>query len=77
MNEKKSYKWVERCPEMPTFLGPYETYDEAIDGAHEWKNSGGLLSPEHHEIFLISIQGNKMDLVKDEGCVVTFGRLFW
>ncbi len=57
------FLWVERSGNMAPFLGPYDTLEEALQGVTAWKNEGGLLTPEHTEIFLIVS-------VRREGCLM-------
>lgn len=45
------FYWVES--DLSVFLGPFKTQESAIEGAKEWRNSGGILTPEHNEIFLV------------------------
>jgi hypothetical protein len=71
------YRWVERDPTFPQWAGDFDTPEQAKEYAMEWRNEGGLMTPEHSEIFLISIEDNRADIYKENGCPVTLGHLLW
>lgn len=68
--------WVERTASLPKFLGPYSSYETAIQSAKEWKNEGGIVSAEHAEIFLIVSSKGRWKL-PDVQLRTTLGMLFW
>lgn len=76
--KENEFFWVERSKLMSVFLGPYSSLEEAIVGAKNWCFSGGLMTPEHTEIFLtVSRKRNNIlmwDLVKP---IRTLGHLFF
>ena len=50
--KENEFYWVERSEKLTVFLGPFISKDESVQEALLWKQNGGLLSPEHAEIFL-------------------------
>lgn len=66
------YRWVERSEELVPFGDDFNNAEDAKNWGRDFKAQGNM-TPEHNEIFLITIDGEKMDLYKENGIVVNLG----
>jgi hypothetical protein len=73
------FRWVERSPQFTPFGPDFVSSEEAVAWAKEWKSTGGLMTPEHAEIFLIFKNQGTWDIHrKYEGASpTTLGMLLW
>ena len=74
------YRWVERSEHLRAFGEDFDTPEEAIKWGKEWAR-GGNMTPEHAEIFLITVtdseRGKELDIYRESpgDAVTTLGWL--
>ena len=77
---RRVFRWVERSEKLIPFGEYFDTAEEAIRWGKEWV-SGGNMTPEHAQIFLITLtdseRGVEMDIYREtpDDAVTTLGWL--